>query len=196
MRGPDGEYVGWDDVERICAAVGLKTVPVIQRGKVTIEDLESFADRQSVLAQENGIEDPENTWEGVVIKTAVTDYDSENKRHCLKYKSKKWAERAACQTKIKTLDPDAKARREAASEFAEAVVLDGRVHTIIDHITRDGDANLCMERTAEFLREMVSDIQEDCPDVYNNLCPKGIRAYNGAISSLAVKKWKEYLDIL
>jgi len=110
-----------------------------------------------------------------------------------KYKSNKWAENDAGATQTRRADPERAAVRERAVAFAPMVVTRGRVATIAEHITRDGNSELNMGRTPDFIRAMISDVMEEHNDIYEGLGKEQRNAYNKAISGLAVKMWKEYL---
>lgn len=194
IRNASGGFVSWGEVESICKLVNFKTVPVIMMGKVTIDSLEKTMDFPSVVAVLNGLEpSPENTWEGVVVKPYQPERDHRGNWIRAKYKSNKWAERAKGAVKTKRLDPVQAATKQAAEAFAQEVVQVGRVHTIVDHITRDGDTELSMKRTGDFVRSFIKDVMKDCNDVYDHLDPSDINIYNKAVSSLAVQEWKKYL---
>jgi len=193
IRDPDDNYMDWDDVVSICDEVGLETVPEIMRGIVTLEDLNKIIDQVTPTGAKNGFDDPDNIQEGFVIKTLKTQYDNRGNRMIAKYKSEKWAEKAKA-PKPKLLDPEKLKLHEEARIFAESVTTLGKITTIIDHIVRDsGNEELSMKRTPEFLKEFVNDVMKDNEEVYNLLDKQQKNIYNKTVSSIAARKWKEYI---
>jgi Rnl2 family RNA ligase len=190
---PEGHFVNWPTVQTMCAELCLKTVIEIASGMITVEYLQSIRDSLSRVAIENGINDPDNTAEGVVIKPSNPQKDRHDNWLMAKYKSDKWAERAK-QAKPKDIDPDKMALNEQADAFAESVVTEGRVSTVIDHLTRNGNPELKMSRTGEFLREFVNDVMESEKEVYEKLDKSQKNVYNKAINQLASAAWKKHVE--
>ena len=192
VRHPVGYFVHWDEAVRICAAVGFKIVPVVFRGMATADSLKDLLDVNSQCAIENKIELEDNIAEGIVIKPVQPTKDHRGNWIRAKYKSQKWAENAKA-PKIKLLNPETAKVQEAAREFAAQVVNVGRVHVIIDHITRDGNTEINMRRTPDFLRAFVNDIMDEHKEVYKALERRQQNMYNKVIGQSAVKLWQEYV---
>lgn len=190
---PSGAFLEWKDVVCLCQTLGFKTVPVIHVGRVDVAWLQSIRDNTSVVGAAYSNNDPNNTWEGVVIKPLVNVFDKHGNRIIAKYKSNKWAENANC-TKTKDVNPETVEIRKQAEIFAQTVVTQGRVATIIDHITRDGNQELSMKRTGEFLKEFVHDVAKEHKEVYEKLDKIQQNFYNKAISSLASLAWKKEVE--
>jgi Rnl2 family RNA ligase len=190
IRNPDGDYIDWDDVVHICNEVGLKRVPVLLRGKVEILDLEKFLNIDSEVAIENEIDIENNIAEGVVIKPLKMKRDRRGNWLRAKYKSEKWAENVSA-PKVRKVDPDKAITQAAAREFASCCVTDGRVKTVIDHITRDGNTELGMNRTSEFLHAFIHDIMDEHKEVYEKLDKDQIKIYNKVVGGQAVLLWKK-----
>lgn len=192
IRDPEENYMDWDLIETICEEVGFKTVTVLLRGRVELADLEKIIDQNSQTAIENGIEKEENTHEGVVITPLKMRRDRRGNWLRAKYKSQKFAENAK-QPKVKKVSPEKAALQEAAREFSECVCTEGRMFTIIEHITREGDAEIHIERTGEFLREFVNDVRKEHDDVYKELDKKQAQTYNKIVSQYASRLWQDHL---
>ena len=190
VRSPDGNFLNWNEVQEICLALDIPTVPVIATGKITLEYLESIRDNLSQVSIQNGFPEETNTWEGIVIKPLVMRRDHHGEWMMAKYKSEKWAENCKA-PKPKSLSPEKMALHEAAKQFAEENVTQGRVATITDHITRDGNTDLSMKRTAEFLRALVNDILAEHAILYAALESQEQKVYNQAISHAGSVLWKK-----
>ena len=153
-------------------------------------------DINSHVAIENGVELEENIAEGVVIKTLKVMRDRRGNRILSKYKSNKWAENSKA-PKVKKLNPEKATMSAAAREFASCCVTEGRVATVVEHITRDGNTEISMKRTSDFLRAFVGDVMKEYEDVYDKLKEEGSSAvgvYNKVVSSQAVVLWKKYVE--
>jgi Rnl2 family RNA ligase len=190
---PNGEFVPWQTCLDICHKIGLKTVIEIASGFITADFLQSIRDSLSRTAIENGISDPDNTAEGVVIQPETPRKDKHGNWIMAKYKSDKWAERAS-QAKTKDIDPEKLEIQKEAMEFAASVVTPGRMANIIDHITRSGNTELKMSRTGEFLRELVNDIMESEKEVYDKLDKQQKNIYNKAINQIGSGFWKKQIE--
>jgi len=164
----------------------------IHLGKVTVEQLNDMLDRNSITAELNGIVLKENIAEGVVIKPMFTQYNHRGNRMIAKYKSEKWAESENVK-KPKILTQEEQELMDAARKFSDSVVLPGRVATIVDHITRDGNPEISMKRTREFLKAFIADVQKDHPEVYEDLDRAQASVFNKAVNQQASRLWKEYV---
>jgi Rnl2 family RNA ligase len=192
IRDPEGNFLDWEDVVSICKEVGFKHVPVVMTGRVTLDDLNQIIDDISRTAIENGIDVADNTGEGYVIKPLKMRRDKRGNWMRAKYKSNKWAERASA-PKTRRPNPEKMKLQEQARELAEQVVTLGRVSTVADHITRDGNTELSMRRTGDFLRAFINDVIKENQEVYDKLDRNEQNVYNKVINGYAVELWKEYL---
>jgi len=195
IRHPDGNFLNWEQVEYICNKLNLKIVPVFHKGKISdIGVLNSFLNINSKCAIENGINLEDNIAEGIVIKPLIEMMDKRGDRIIVKYKSKKWAENADGVSKMpKELSKEEVEFQKQAREFASMVATEGRLHTIIEHITRDGNVEINMKRVPDFLREFVKDVMEEYEEIYSKLDKKEKNIYNKIISSQAVNLFKKYV---
>lgn len=192
VRDPNGEFMDWADTVRITEDLGLKTVPVLLEGRVTVDDLDQLMDKNSQTAVDNGLELEDNVAEGVCIKPLKATRDRRGNWIRTKYKSEKWAENAKA-PKTRRADPETAELQARAREFAEMVVTPGRVATVVDHITRDGNVDLHLGRTGDFLRAFIQDVMKEHEDVYDGLEKKEQNTYNKVVNSQAVPLWKDYL---
>lgn len=190
---PDGTYCDWEDVVEICRKVGFKTVPVLLEGRVTLDDLNALMNKNSQTAIENGFNLENNIAEGVVVKPLKAKLDKHGNPLRAKFKSEKWAENAKAPKVKRAPNPDMIELQKEAKDFADAVVTEGRVATIVEHITRDGNTTVDVKRTGEFLREFINDLMKEYKELYDQLERPEQNVYNKVINTQAVKLWQNYL---
>ena len=155
----DGKYVSQDRIAEVASKVGLKTMPVLYRGKPDRKIFDSFIDTPSRLGAENGIVDPENTMEGLVIRPVEFLWEQNRDPVMAKHKVGKWAERASAQRHPKT--PKQKKEIPAgAKEFAEEFVTDVRLEHVLDQLK---EANIPVDKSAmgEVMKRMGQDIKRE-----------------------------------
>jgi len=195
IRHPDGHFLDWDEVLDICNKMGFRTVPEFFRGTIKrAEELNKFLDINSKCAIENGVELESNIAEGVVLKPLKETRDKRGNRIISKYKSKKWAENNEGAREPKELTQEQMDLQKATRDFAEMVVTLGRVSTIVEHITRDGNTEVSMKRTGEFLKEFMKDVLEEYSDVYKELDAVEKKVYSKTVTLKASRAWKEYVE--
>jgi hypothetical protein len=158
----------------------------------SVADLNKVREIDSQTAIENGVTLTPNLHEGVVIKPLKMRKDRHGAWMRAKYKSDKFAEQTKG-PKPKVINPEDMAIYDAAREFSDGVATYGRMLTIIEHITREGNTELKMNRTGEFLQEFVRDVMKEFPEVYEKLDKKQTGTYNKTISQAAGTLWKQYL---
>lgn len=186
----DHNFLNWERVVDICAHVGLKTVPTHIIGMINLDDLNQLIDAQSITALANGFDpNDDNIAEGVVIKPLKMKKDHRGNWIRAKYKSNKWSENVSA-PKTKRPSPEKAELQARAREFAEMVVTPGRVATIIEHITREGNTELSMSRTGEFLREFINDVMEEHDDVYGELNKNEKNTFNKTVNGYATRLWR------
>lgn len=190
IRDPNEDFLDWDKVMQACEDIGFKYVPVIDIGVFDISYLESIRDNISFVGKLNGFTDENNIGEGIVLKPVKMQRNRQGEWWMAKYKSEKWAENAKA-PKVKSVDPAKLEAVEKAREFAKQVVTMGRVSTIIDHITRNGNSELDMKRTPEFVRELVADVMKEHASVYEGMSKNDINLYNKEVSNVGVAEWKK-----
>lgn len=132
-----GKYVPFDDIKTWTAKVGLKTMPVLYRGRPDNDVFYSLVDTMSKVGEENGIVDPENTIEGIVIRPPELIWDEKGNVIMAKLKIGKWAERASEQKNPK-MQPKPRAVIPGAEEFAKEFVTDTRMDHIMDQLREEG----------------------------------------------------------
>ena len=191
IKDNEGKYLSSMQMEIVCDIVGLQKVPTIYSGILTVEKLESLIDMESQTAIENGVHDIKNLAEGVVIKPILPCIDSRGNWMRAKFKSDRWKENASKPKIPKALDPKMQALKEQAVGFADRVVTEGRVHTVVEHITREGNTKIDMSRTPDFLRELVKDVWEEHAQPEDK---DAMKIMNKTITNKAMHLWKKYVS--
>lgn len=156
----DGAYLPQDEVPAWAAKVGLKAMPVLYRGRPDEQVFSSLIDTMSRVGEENGIVDPENTIEGIVIRPAEMRWDAKGNPVMAKYKVGKWAERAS-RSKHPTRTP-AKERPliPGAKEFALEFVTPARLDHVLDQLREEG-IPIDVRSLGEVMKRMGQDIKRE-----------------------------------
>lgn len=155
----DGKYLPQGQIAEWAAKVGLKTMPVLYRGKPDGKVLNSLIDTPSKVGEENGIVDPENTLEGLVIRPPEFVWDEKGDPVIAKYKVGKWAERASQKKHPKA--PRAKALVPAgAKEFAKEFVTATRLEHILDQL-REAGISIGKSSIGEVMKRMGQDVKRE-----------------------------------
>lgn len=155
----DGKYVPQDEVAGWASKVGLKTMPVLYRGRPDMAVFNSLIDTMSKVGEENGIIDPENTIEGLVIRPPEFVWDEKGNPIMAKHKVGKWAERASAQRYPRT-PPKEKVVLPGASEFAEEFVTQTRLDHVLDEL-REAGISIATSAMGEVMKRMGQDIKRE-----------------------------------
>ena len=155
----DGKYLSQDQLSEFAEKAGLKTMPILCRGKPERKIFDSFIDTMSLLGAENGIAYPENTMEGIVIRPIQFLWEENREPVMAKHKIGKWAERASEQRHPK-IPKQKKEIPAGAKEFAEEFVTDVRLEHILDQLKEE---NIPIEKSAmgEVMKRMGQDIKRE-----------------------------------
>ncbi len=152
-------YVPFDDIKTWAAKVGLKTMPVLYRGKPDKDVFYSLVDTMSKVGEENGIVDPENSIEGIVIRPPELIWDEKWNVIMAKLKIGKWAERASEQKNPK-MQAKPKAIIPGAEEFAKEFVTDTRMDHVLDQLREEGKS-LDKSSMGDVMRLMGQDVKRE-----------------------------------
>lgn len=156
----DGKYVPLEAMVSWAHKIGLKTMPVLYRGKPDQKAFDALIDTMSRVGEENGIVSPENTLEGIVIRPLEFHWDAKGKPVMAKYKVGQWAERAS-QKRCDQQPP--KPRPETppnAIAFAQEFVTETRLDHVLDQLREE---NIPIDKTAlaEVMKRMGQDIKRE-----------------------------------
>lgn len=155
----DGKFLRQSQVKEWAAKVGLKTMPELYRGKPAQDVFDSLIDTMSRVGAENGIEDKENTIEGIVIRPFEFMWRPDRSPLMAKYKVGKWAERASAQRHPRT-QPKSRIDISGAKEFALEFVTETRMDHVLDQLR---EAGIAIDKTAigEVMKRMGQDIKRE-----------------------------------
>ncbi|MFA4875100.1 MAG: RNA ligase family protein [bacterium] len=155
----NGKYLPQDEIPAWAAKVGLKTTPVLFRGRPDAQIFNNLIDTMSRVGCENGIDDPENTIEGIVVRPIEMQWDAKGNPVMAKYKVGKWAERASATKHPRTL---AKERPiiPGAKEFAEEFVTPVRLDHVLDQL-REEQIPIDVSSLGEVMKRMGQDIKRE-----------------------------------
>ncbi|MBI4668780.1 MAG: hypothetical protein HY747_06285 [Elusimicrobia bacterium] len=188
----NGRYVSFDEIARWASKAGLKTMPVLYRGKPDMNVFNSLIDTMSKVGEENGIVDPENTIEGLVIRPSEFTCDEKGNPVMAKLKIGKWAERAS-QKRGGQMPKQPKAPPAAgAKEFAEEFVTDTRLSHVLDQLRQE---SIQIDKTAfgHVMRLMGQDVKREGAKALEsaNLDWKDVSQH---VSMLTKKIFSDYLQ--
>ncbi|MFH1829961.1 MAG: RNA ligase family protein [Pseudomonadota bacterium] len=155
----DGKYLSQDEVLVWAAKVGLKTMPVLFRGRPDGEVFNSLIDTMSRVGEENGIVDAENTIEGIVIRPTEMQWDVKGNPIMAKYKVGRWAERASAASHPRT-PPKERPVIPGAKEFAHEFVTPMRLNHVLDQLRENG-IPIDIKSLGEVMKRMGQDIKRE-----------------------------------
>ena len=156
----DGKYLPQDQVPVLAAKVGLKTMPILYRGKPDSNIFSSLIDTMSRVGEENGIVDTENTIEGIVIRPPEMQWDAKRVPIMAKYKVGKWAERASQAKHPNRTPPKEKPIIPGAKEFAEEFVTSVRLDHVLGQLKEAG-ISIDIKSLGEVMKRMGQDIKRE-----------------------------------
>ena len=178
------KFIDFYDMFSICREVGFDIVPFnITDAPPCMCKIEELANEQSSIAHGS-------TKEGIVIRR-LNEIVKKDKRWIYKFKSKKWEETNKQKDKLSGKN----AIHDKAALFASEVVTPGRIANIAEHMARDGDIELNIERTKEFINALLSDITDEHSEALPAI-KKELSIYKKKIQGRGVYLWKEYLNNL
>lgn len=156
----DGKYLPQDQVAGWASKVGLKTMPILYKGKPDQKIFDSLIDTMSKVGEENGIVDAENTIEGIVIRPNEMQWDAKRVPIMAKYKVGKWAERASLAKHPNRTKPKEKVEIPGAKEFAEEFVTQTRLEHVLDQL-KEANLPIEMRSLGEVMKRMGQDIKRE-----------------------------------
>jgi hypothetical protein len=156
----NGKYIPFDEIKTWAAKVGLKTMPVLYRGRPDNDRFYSLVDSMSKVGEENGIVDKENTIEGIVIRPPELVWDEKGNVIMAKLKIGKWAERASQQKNPNQMKAKPKEVIPGAEEFAKEFVTDTRMDHVLDQLREEGKP-LDKSSMGDVMRLMGQDVKRE-----------------------------------
>lgn len=169
----NGDLVDWDRVVQLTERIGLKTVPLLYRGKPDREIFDASRTIPSAIAYENGVGSQENISEGIVIKPSRMRRDSHNDWIIAKHKGPKFSERKSLSDgKPKPATP------ESAAAFIEEFFTLGRLdHVLIDMRSSGMDVTTSFA-VGQIIQGMYRDVIKESKPEYDQLDEVSRKAVN------------------
>lgn len=150
-------FVTYDLFCELADKMGLKRVHEVWRGEPTLANFDALLERPSTEGKLNGIDDPGNLAEGVVIRSNPLFRDVFGEWLIIKHKTKKFSEVAHA--------PVEKKPREAspADLFVMTYVTSGRVRNAIGRLNDRGVAlKNNMQDMPTMITEVIADLHKEC----------------------------------
>jgi Rnl2 family RNA ligase len=150
-------FLTHDLFAEVATAMGLPQAPVVWRGEPSIEAFNALLDKPSVVAQDNGVDDPKNKAEGVVIRSNPLLRNVFGEWLIIKHKAEKFSEVAHGPT-------EKKERVESpADAYAQMYVTAGRITNAIGRLTDRGvTLSNTMKDVPVLIAEVLSDLHKEC----------------------------------
>lgn len=179
-------FLTYDLFCEVIDKMGLPRVPEVWRGEPTLENFDRLLNQPSVSAKANGVDDPNNLAEGVVIRSNPLLRNVFGEWLIAKHKGAKFSEVAHA--------PKVKKERELGpvDAFVEKFVVKGR---LVNAIGRLGDRGVNLTKTMAdmpvLLTEMVADLHKECEAEW----PEGVndKQMMGTVSRALSPLYRELL---
>lgn len=185
-------FVTYDLFVEITDKMGLDRVHEVYRGPPTQEAFDALLGKPSVEALRNGIEGPDSTAEGIVIRSNPLFRDVFGEWLIAKHKWGKFAEKTTAPGTFS----QSKLPREAspADIFAATYVTEGRLRNALGRLadrgtTLKGD----MTDMPVLLAEMVADLHKECEPEWVALGLPDRKQLTGAVSKVLSPLYRQLL---
>jgi len=181
-------FVTYDLFCEIADKMGLARVHEVWRGVPTQESFDALLEKPSHEAKHNGIDDPNNLAEGVVIRSNPLLRNVFGEWLIAKHKGKKFTEKAEApkEPKERVASP--------ADTFAATFVTEGRVTNAIGRLSDRGTPlKGDMTDMPALLTEIIADLHKECETEWKATgMPDG--ALKGAVSKVLGPLYRRMLD--
>lgn len=158
------DLVDWDKVVQFTERVGLKTVPLLYRGKPDKEVFDGKQSAPSTIAYENGVGSEENIGEGVIVKPSRMHRNLYSDWVIAKHKSQKFSERKSLsEGKSKPATP------ESATAFVEEFFTLQRLGHVLTNLHSSGVEIAAPSAIGQIIRGMYGDVLKESKPEYDQL---------------------------
>lgn len=157
-------FVTWDLFVELTDKMGLPRVHEVYRGPPTMEAFDALLEKPSTEATLNGIVDPNNIAEGVVIQSQPLLRNVFGEWLIAKHKAKKFSEKAEAK--------EVKGPRveTPTDRFAATYVTPGRIDNAVCRLhDRGTPLEGSMKDMPKLLDEIVADLHKECEDEFKGL---------------------------
>ncbi|MFA6526531.1 MAG: RNA ligase family protein [Candidatus Buchananbacteria bacterium] len=158
----DEEFIDWDRVVELAGRIGLKTVPLLYRGRPDQAVFDELRDAPSTVARENGVGSVEDVGEGIVIKPTIMHRNYSGGDWVIaKYKSPKFSERKSlAEGKAALVTP------ASAIEFVEEFFTAVRLEHVLSNLVMAGVDIFSRTAVGQIIKVMYDDvIKESGPEL-------------------------------
>ncbi len=192
MVGENHNLVTWDLFCDIMQKMGLDRVHEVWRGDPTQEAFDALLGKPSTEAVRNGIHDPDNYAEGIVIRTNPLFRNVFGEWLIAKHKYGKFAEKKTAPGTPNKI----KLPREASpvDDFVATFVTEGRVRNALGRL---GDLGVALKNDMAdmpaLLKEIIADLHKECePEWLATGAPE--KVLMGAVSKVLAPIYRELLS--
>jgi hypothetical protein len=148
-------FITYDLFTEIADKMGLPRVHEVWRGAPTQEAFDALLEKPSVEGLKNGITNPANVAEGVVIRSNPLFRDVFGTWLIAKHKAKKFAEKAHAPSEKK--DPTV----TPAQVFAETYVTEGRIRNVSGHMRDRSELAGTMADMPKLITAIIADLHKE-----------------------------------
>lgn len=184
-------FITYDTFVEVVAKMGLPRVPEVWRGPPSQEAFDALLEKPSVTAQAEGVDDPNNLAEGVVLQSNPLFRTSWGEWLFAKHKAKNFKEVAE--------GPKEKLRADtsAVDAFVSIYVTKGRIINAVGRLQDRGTSlKNDMSDMRTILTEVLADLKKECSSELDEVLKKGSeKALSGAVSKAVGPLYREILGV-
>jgi len=159
-------FLTYDLFVEVTDKMGLNRAHLVYKGPPSQEAFDQLLEVPSLEAKHNGINDPANIAEGIVIRSNPLFRDVFGDWLIAKHKAAKFSEVA------KQRPPKGPRSATPADEFALTCVIEGRVRNAVGRLQDRGVAlTMTMKDMPVLLDEMIADLDKECRSVWEEIAP-------------------------
>ncbi len=162
-------FVTYELFTTLCDAMDLPRVPEIWRGEPSLAAFDALLEKPSVEGERNGVVDPKNVAEGVVIRANPLLRDVFGQWLIIKHKAESFSEVG------KRDDRAPRADQSAADAFAARFVLPGRIENALGRLRDAGTLVVDdMQDMQNLVPAMFTDLHKECRPEWDAVLAAGI----------------------
>lgn len=162
------EFLTFEEFMEVCSDCSIPTAPIVWYGKPSLEAFDALLEQPSALGRCNGVDDPTNLAEGVVIRPTQIQRDVYGEWPIVKHKSKSFQE---------SLPKAPSPGFVPAMDFAAQHVTAGRILNALGRL-RDRGETLAQDMADMRLLapEMAGDVEKELAHEWAIMTIRGVKA--------------------
>ena len=184
----NGALQDWNIVEATATKIALPTVPLLYKGKPDLELFDKLRVFPSKVGEENGINDPENLAEGVVI-SAIPMVQISSDWAIVKHKHQKFEERSSLQRD----DKKSVEELESAIQFVAEFWTEQRLEHVFSGLREKGLDVRAPSSIGPTIRAMFEDVMKESQPEWTKLSEDEQKAVQKMHSGKTKMLLNEYL---